>query len=194
MTCNGGKPNLVLDLDNTLICSLTFKELEKLRKPPTNLQYVDMDKQYRIYIRPHLHEFLDYAFKHFDVTIWTAASKDYAMFIIEHILMKPQLQTDYIKTNRSFRNFKMILHSHNCDQSSSYYSVDSPKDLRYLYHFDGYFKCNTVIIDDLDDVFKANPQQTIKAPYFEAKHANAHEDKFLLDVFSTLDKLRRHNH
>ena len=63
------KMNLVLDLDNTVICSLSFDEVEKISKSQQKvidkLRYVDMGKYYRVYFRPYIHEFLDYIFKYF---------------------------------------------------------------------------------------------------------------------------------
>lgn len=191
--CNGGKPNLVLDLDNTLISSLTFPELSRMKAQP-QLLYVDMPNYFRIFFRPYLHDFLDYVFKNFNVTIWSAGTRDYVLYIVEHILLKPNMFNDYTKTNPTFKNFKMILHSGNCEQSTKYYHEDSPKDLRYLYNFQDYYACNTFILDDLDHVSHANPKQTIVAIYFDAKKQNAHKDTFLMDVVSTLDRLKYHSH
>lgn len=193
ITCNGGRSNLVLDLDNTLISSLTFGELSRTKLPP-QLSYVDMTGFFRIYLRPYLHEFLEYAFKNYNVTIWSAGTRDYVLYIVEQILLKPNFHNDYTTTNRPFRNFKMILHSGNCEQSSLHYNKDSPKDLRYLYHFDDFFLCNTYIVDDLDHVLNANPKQTLRAPYFDAKNKEAHNDTFLLDIIPTLERLKSHNH
>ena len=52
---------------------------------------------YRIFHRPHLQTFLDYAFAHFDVSIFTAADKDYALFIAENIVLtKPGRKLKYL--------------------------------------------------------------------------------------------------
>ena len=42
-----------------------------------------MDGTYIICERPHLSDFMDWLFKNFNVSVWTAASKDYALFIIK---------------------------------------------------------------------------------------------------------------
>ena len=173
--------NIVLDLDNTLICALSEKELDK-HKDIKGLEYKDMKGYYRIFMRPFLRDFLNVAFQRYDVTVWTAASKDYALFIIDNILI-PKDMRDKCK-------LKMFFYDEHCDHSQKMYDPNSPKDLRYLYHYPGYHPCNTLIVDDLSDVHKANPKHIIKAPYFDAKKPDAKEDLFLLDLIATLDDIR----
>jgi TFIIF-interacting CTD phosphatase-like protein len=174
------KINVVIDLDNTVICSISEKEIEKYRS--TGLQYRDMRGYYRIFQRPHLREFMEYLFQNFDVTVWTAASKDYALFIIDNILLPKEWRGEY--------RLKMFFYDDHCDHSQKMYSPDSPKDLRYLYHFSGYHPCNTIIIDDLYDVYKANPKNIIRAPYFDAKKSDAKYDEFLKRVIPVLEDMK----
>ncbi len=187
------KLNLVLDLDNTLISSLSFKEAAKLKN--RKLQYDDMEDYYRVFHRPYLQEFLDYAFSNFHVTIWTAASRDYASFIIDNIIL--------LKKNNNNRKLRMYLYDDNCAQSQKIYNPKSPKDLNYLYHFEGFYPCSTVIMDDLVDVHKANVGRVIKAPYFDAKKDESENDTFLRDIIAPLDRenkkfkqmeCRKHDH
>ena len=42
----------------------------------------DFDYYYVVFERPYLQSFLDYIFDKFNVYVWTAASKDYALYII----------------------------------------------------------------------------------------------------------------
>jgi len=78
------KPNLLLDLDQTVISAETMEELGPKQKKRAELfRADDMDGYYTVCSRPHLQQFLDYAFENFNVTVWTAASKDYALFIID---------------------------------------------------------------------------------------------------------------
>jgi len=171
---------VVLDLDNTIISSLSMREVKKLKNIDNRkLNYKTMQDYYRVYERPHLKTFLDYVFKHFDVTVWTAASRDYASFIIDNIILR----------GHPNRKLKMFLYDANCDESQEFYNKNSPKDLRYLYNFTGYHPCNTVIVDDLKDVYKANPKQTIRAHYFDAKKDVSEKDTFLLDAIATLEDL-----
>jgi hypothetical protein len=46
-----------------------------------------MENYYIIFERPGLQQFLTFLFKNFNVSIWTAASKDYALFIIDKIII-----------------------------------------------------------------------------------------------------------
>jgi len=157
-----------------------MNEIKKLKNiDKRKLEYKTMEDYYRVYERPHLKAFLSYVFKNFDVTVWTAASRDYASFIIENIIMKGYPN----------RKLKMFLYDVNCDESQEFYNKKSPKDLRYLYNFSGYHPCNTVIVDDLPDVYKANPKQTIRAQYFDVKKDSSEKDTFLLDAIATLDVL-----
>ena len=76
--------NILLDLDQTCISaeSLDGDEPEFNYQNPKHLKkaqkyrYEDMDGYYMVFERPGLQEFLDFLFKNFNVSIWTAASKD----------------------------------------------------------------------------------------------------------------------
>lgn len=180
-TKKGSRIQIILDLDNSIISSLSLKEIKKMKNIDNRkLDYHTMEGYYRVYSRPHLKKFLSYLFKNFDVSVWTAASRDYASFIIDNII---------IDGHRD-RQIKMFLYDNNCDESQKLYNENSPKDLRYIYNFKGYHPCNTVIIDDLSDVFKANPKQTIRAPYFDAKKDSSEKDEFLLEAISKLEDLK----
>lgn len=177
------KLNLVLDLDNTLISSISFLEMKSLKNiKKRKLTYKIMTNYYNVYYRPYLDKFLDYAFKNFHITIWTAASRDYATFIIDNIILGDKKHT---------RKIKMLLYDKNCEQSQQLYNSKSPKDLRYLYNFEGYHPCDTIIMDDLPEVYNANPRQTIRAIYFDAKKNNSENDIFLLRAKDELEKIRK---
>jgi len=154
--------NVILDLDNTIICALEFDEYKSLVKDDVkyldnNFDYADMDKSFRIYCRPYLEEFLEFVFKNYNVSVFTAASKDYALFIIEHIIKKkvPDAELDF------------VFHFYHTEISEAYYK--SPKDLRLLWDkFPTNFReDNTVIIDDLSDVKKANQSNCMNIKAFE---------------------------
>jgi hypothetical protein len=92
------KLNVILDLDNTIINSLDNDDRQQL---PIIFQdkfiYRDMIPIYRVFGRPHLEEFLDYIFANYNVSVFTAAEKNYALFIIENFLLtKPERQLDFI--------------------------------------------------------------------------------------------------
>ena len=67
---------LVLDLDETLIHA-TEQSLER--------EADFMVGKYHVYARPYLKEFLQYAFREFDVGVWTSAGAQYAKDIVSEV-------------------------------------------------------------------------------------------------------------
>jgi hypothetical protein len=182
------KINLVLDLDNTIINSLSPHEVSRINMKKNTLKYHTMTKgkssrdyYFKVFERPHLQMFLDYAFDNFHVSVWTAASRPYASFIIDNIIIQ----------NKPQRKLRMFLYDDNCEQSQDLYNENSPKDLQYLYHFEGFAPCNTIIMDDLKDVFNANSKQTIRADYFDVKNPKSQHDDFLLRAIEDLKKIKK---
>lgn len=172
--------NIFLDLDNTIICSVEFENLDKVPKESyKHLKYKDMDNSYRVFYRPYLEEFLDYIFSEYRVSVWTAASKDYAFFIIDNIILsKPNRRLD------------VIMYDYHVDISEDKY--DHPKYLKLIIDklSDDYSKNNTIIIDDNKYVHTKQPKNIIKADYFEVLKNNAYKDTFLLDVIKKLKEKR----
>lgn len=108
--------------------------------------------------RPYLQAFLDYAFQNFNVSVFTAADKDYGSFIINNII-------EGRKRNRRIHYF---LHGFHSEISEAIYKT--PKQLTILWDL---FKLpnvnntNTVIVDDNQMVIESNPFNVIPAPEFE---------------------------
>jgi hypothetical protein len=157
MNTNDCKLNVCLDLDNTLIQALEPSDRKKIPSElSSKFRYVDYIPFFRIYERPHLQRFLDYIFEHFNVSVITAAEKQYGLFIIENfILTKPE------------RKLSFVFYRYHVDLSREIYS--GVKDLRMLWELfkiPGFYKHNTVIIDDLDMVYQTNPNNTIRIPGF----------------------------
>lgn len=198
------KLEIVLDLDNTLICSVEMEDIHKIKKELNGkndinllkkkehkhiheceqlLDYKDWDEYYRIFSRPHLQDFLDYLFDNFIVTVWSAADASYVFWIVENfILIKPN------------RHLKAIFFRKDCDISSSIYDKDSPKDLRLLnneYSHYGYLPCRTLIIDDHPEVYRANKNNCIRADFFDVAKKSAQSDDFLIRSIKILEKLRK---
>lgn len=178
------KLDIILDLDNTIIFSVAFSDLESMTsvKDLEKLEYKDMGCYYRIYKRPYLSKFLDFLFEHFNVSVWTAASRDYALFIINYMMLEGRC--DVVKN---------IFTSDDCKLSCDKFSYKSPKDLNYLYHHfpSEYRQEHTIIIDDLPDVFDINPENCIKAPCFDVeKMEDSTIDMFLLGVIPVLQNIK----
>lgn len=186
------RPNLVLDLDQTLISAEAAEDLDMSKySDKTKLFRVDdMDGYYWVYSRPHLQEFLDYIFGNFKVTIWTAASKDYALFIIQKVILN----------NIAERKLEYIFYSYHCELSK--HDNPEPKDIKKKYSKDlcmlwtkhnlpGFTVDNTFILDDYtDDVHKCQPDRCIIAPAFEFTSPGSENDTFLRSLIPKLEKLK----
>ena len=171
--------NIVLDLDNTIISSLTKEEYNK-RKIDHDLKFTSIcDGMYYTLPRPHLNEFLNYIFPRFHVSVWTAASRDYAKEIIQKFIIKG-------KKNRKLRGFLYDIH---CKQSMNAINPKTMKDLRYLYISKNklFNENNTVIVDDLKEVLNNNKKNSIDSQYFDSSKKSAPNDTFLLKLMNDLE-------
>lgn len=176
--------NIVLDLDQTLISAEATEEhnFNKYKEKAEKFRSDDMDGYYTVYSRPYLQEFLDYLFKNFNVTIWTAASKDYALFIIEKIILNgfPERKIDF------------IFFSYHCDISKNI--KDYSKELSILwdtYKLEGYSEKNTIILDDFkNDVHICQPNNCVIAKPFEFTSEGSENDTFLKELIPQLDKMK----
>lgn len=162
--------NVILDLDSTLINSVEAKNLSAVDpRTVAGLKYFDFIHngmfQYRIFARPYLQEFLDYLFKNFNVAVFTAADKEYAYAIIKKFILCPG--------TRGNRKLDFIFTRYHFEQGINLYEKAKPLDMIWsVYSRQGYKPDNTYIIDDLRDVWQANPKNTIHAPAFEIlKHS-----------------------
>lgn len=184
MPTNPNLPCLILDLDQTIISAEASEELDfkKYTEKSKLFRSDDMDGYYIVYSRPHLQEFLDYAFKNFNVTIWTAASKDYALFIIEKIVIN----------NKPDRKLDFIFFSYHCDLSKKKKKYSKELCMLWDIHkLPGYSEKNTVIIDDYKaDVHKCQPNNCIIAPPFEFTKEGSENDTFLKELIPQLDKMK----
>ena len=171
------KKNLILDLDETLISAVSEEEYnpKKYDKKKAKFRFKCMDSYYIVFYRPGLDKFLRYIFKNFNVSIFTAASKDYALFIIENIVLE---QKD--------RELDYIFFSYHCDISKKI--KNGIKDLSILwdvYKLDGYNKYNTIIIDDNPDVKKTG--YCIQVPEFNFFDRDSEKDDYLDKLIDILE-------
>lgn len=179
------KKIILLDLDQTLISSEATEDHDfKINKKKSekfvfhNMNNNNMDSYYIVYERPGLQKFLDFAFENFIVSIWTAASKDYALFIIDKIILQ----------NNDKRKIDYIFFSYHCDISKSIF--ENSKDLRTIsdiFNIKEYETNKVVIIDDYyKDVYKCQPNNCIIAVPFEFTETDSDKDTFLLDIIPQL--------
>jgi TFIIF-interacting CTD phosphatase-like protein len=176
------KLNILLDLDETLINSIYPSEfdfeskVEKAKK----FTFYDMDKDYIIFERPNLQEFLDYLFKNFKVSIWTAASKSYALFIIDKIILG----------NNPDRKLEYIFFDYHCGISKK--NSDSSKKLDMLWDYfeiKGMNEDNTIIFDDNMDVYNSQPENCLIAKPFEFEDEDSDKDNFLEVIKPVIEKI-----
>ena len=151
--------NVILDLDNTIINALEEHERENLSiEFQSKFDYKNMiEYGMRVYGRPGLQEFLDFLFDNFNVSVFTAAEQEYAWFIV----------TKFLLTNPK-RRIQYFLFRYHVDMAMQRY--DGMKDLRllfYVFKLPNFYPCNTVIIDDLEDVRQSNPDHTIQIKSFD---------------------------
>lgn len=209
------KPNIILDLDQTLIYAepLGKNIEEKKRKlskqidrfapsgfnketlsydssvPLKNRNIFIMDNDYIIFLRPGLQDFMDYLFKNFNVCVWTAASKDYALYIIQYILLLMDENENKLYPER---HIELIMFYYHCILSKN--EVGGTKNLCILWDklgFEHLSPENTLILDDNHDVYKTQKEICMKASEFivsKQKNDKSHEDTFLAETRQELDK------
>jgi TFIIF-interacting CTD phosphatase-like protein len=175
------KLNVILDLDQTLICAeeLNTFDAKKHRQKMKNYKHETFDDDYIIFERPGLQKFLDYIFSKYNVAVWTAASKDYALFIIEKfILTKPERKLDF------------VFYSYHCDLSlKTEKGLKSLSMLWDVFELKKYKPTNTVIIDDNPEVRKNQECNVIAVREFHFEDRASYKDAEFDKVTATLESL-----
>jgi TFIIF-interacting CTD phosphatase-like protein len=160
--------NILLDLDNTLICSLSKDEETAILKPRMKqFRYENMEGVYKVFERPGLQEFLDFLFENFNVSIWTAASKSYALFIIDKFILKGHPE----------RKLQYVMFSYHCKKSRR--AKNTQKALSILsdiFNLSNLSLDKTYIIDDHPEVYSAQPENCIPVKPFEFTKRRSYED------------------
>lgn len=175
------KLNIILDLDQTLISSEEIHLLKNSHKKKMDLfNNKNLDDQYIVFERPGLQSFLDYLFENFNVSVWTAANKSYAIFIINNfILVKPNRKLDF------------IFFSYHCN-----ISIKSGKGLKGLsllwddFKLKNYTEDNTIIIDDnltVKEIQKNNCYQIEPFYFFNEDSENDNELEKLTVILDSLN-------
>jgi TFIIF-interacting CTD phosphatase-like protein len=173
------KLNIILDLDQTLICSEELKGFKPDSVKMKLFHHEKMDNTYITFARPHLQEFLDFLFKNFRVSIWTAATKSYALFIINKFIKKPG------------RNIDFVFFSYHCDLSTSSGRGLKGLDMLWdMFKLQGYSKDNTIIIDDNYDVKKIQVCNCYHIKPFNYLKKGSEHDVALLDLMAGLKSLK----
>ena len=178
--------NLLLDLDNTLICAEPYEDLtkEEINRCKQKFKCHNMDDYYLVCERPYVQEFLDFVFNNFNVSIWTAASKDYAKFIIQNvILIRPNRKLDYFFWDKHCKISKKYNKKLSKNLKILWKKYDNGKGLK------NYGRKNTFILDDYDEVWGNQKCNSIPAVPFEIIDENSYKDKFLKELIPRLKNL-----
>jgi TFIIF-interacting CTD phosphatase-like protein len=172
------KLHIILDLDQTLISSELVNEFNIENEEKMKLfRYSTMDNYYYIFERPRLQEFLTYLFKNFKVSIWTAASKDYALFIIEKIIL----------SKHKNRRIEWIFHSYHCDISQKLKkSIKNLTVLSDVFKIQDFIYDNAFIFDDNDEVYDSQPERCLVSKPFNFTDDGSENDNYLEEVVKQL--------
>jgi hypothetical protein len=189
MKPKASKPHFLLDLDQTIISAESLVDRDKINLNNPNIQkkakkfkYHEMKDDdgkviYLIFERPHLQPFLTYLFANFNVSVMTAATKSYAISVVEQVILKKhknrKLHFFFFKEHYTYGKYKGI------------------KPLRMLwqdFHLKEFNAKNTVILDDLIDVHKTQPHNCIIAKPFEFKDKQSDKETFLKDLLALIKK------
>ena len=162
--------NIYLDLDETLIYSIDISRKKVLPPFIDKFTHHNFDNEYMILERPGLQKFLTWLFKHFNVSIWSAASPDYVKFIVKKIII-----------GKTERKVQRVLDSVTCEKSQRIYGEHCLKKLQMLWE---YYKLprhnvdNTILLDDLWLNIRAQPENSMRIKKFQGKE-DAVDDKEL---------------
>lgn len=145
---------LVLDLDNTLINTPSPNEYVPLSNAQ-RLEHMFLFNSQICFKRPHLDEFLRWAGKKYRLVIWTAGTSDYAKEIVAQLGIRPA----------------QIFSRQHTDASLG--ATGKLKSLAFLGIKDA------LIVDDLQEVYRAQPKNAYKIPTFTISNVNAYKDNEL---------------
>lgn len=177
------KKLVLLDLDNTLICAEDLADVRdenKMVKAREKFRTVRMEDYYDIFERPHLQNFLDFLFENFYVGIWTASSKDYAIFVVKNFITHPENKV------RLDRKLELFLCSHHCNVSKKHFKgvtknlklVSDKWNLKNLK--------DILLVDDLEVLADVQPENVILIKPFFYDKEEAYNDEELLKVKNIL--------
>ena len=152
------KKTLILDLDNTLICTLPVMEMREGNENPC--------VRYEISIRPYAIELIERASSLFEIIVFTAAEEEYAEMVVK--LLDPQ--RIYISRHLSISS---------CSHSKDGVLI---KDLSII--ADREIK-NLIIVDDCISNYNLQPDNGVPvSPYFGEEEDE--ELRYLIDYLEEM--------
>lgn len=197
------KLNVIIDIDNTIIHALYVSEWNEIKEKQSKLadfirnhfQYVYMDDDFVVFLRPGYEEFLTFLFSNFNVAVWSAGTRSYVDWIVEHLVLKKPIQReDSIEyVTRPGAKLDFVYCSQHCKISKKTYKNGCQKDLKLIWYDPilgkvGYRETNTIIIDDLKDNVYSQGANSIHIPAFSVDKEDAHKDIVLSNLTKHLSK------
>lgn len=136
--------HIVLDLDETLI----YTQMHKPSATKCDFKFTIAGSTYYVSKRPGLDNFLNFVFGHFEsVSVWTAATEEYAKIIMQHIFTNEQ------------RNSLLFIKTRADNHISLLYPLYKPLLVLFKDNKAKAIKMrasNTIMIDDREEVMSAN--------------------------------------
>lgn len=188
------RKKFLLDLDMTIIYSTFLRkkdamedddrqyDIEENKKKAIEFNFQNMEGVFVIFERPGLQKFLDFLFENFDVSVWTAASQDYASFIVKNIVIGEHKE-------RKLDHFLFYYHG---EKVNTLYN-DTSKNLKMLWECygldaEGYNKDTVIILDDNEDVYKTQRDNCLIAKEFYFYNEGSEKDDFLYKLQGMIEK------
>lgn len=154
--CRDGKKLLVLDIDYTLF------------------DHKSVAESGRELMRPFLHEFLETAYEHYDICIWSATNM---LWIDEKMKLLGCISNPNYKLAFFLDSRAMI------SITTSKYGMIDVKPLGVIWgKFPQYTQRNTIMFDDLRRNFLMNPQSGLRIRPFREAHLNRETDNELMSL------------
>jgi TFIIF-interacting CTD phosphatase-like protein len=164
--------NVILDIDNTLLHAISHSPFAEFCAKHWSKKHQTIVKSdfHVFFLRPYLKEFLQFLFDNFQVGIFTAGNEPYAYGVVIDVI-KPLLRSD----QRNLLQF--VFHKTHFDECQAQYGTT--KDLKYVHSKIPHFVPEeTIIIDDLDQVFESNIDNCIPCPAFFVTPKQEEKNKF----------------
>lgn len=171
---------IVLDIDETLISShvVSENELTEIDQNKFDFNFTLSWKSeiYHVFIkkRPFLDQFIEYLVENYEIAVFTAADREYATKILEHLGILDKLK--FFKSRESlsigFDWFKLFVY---LKKLKSISDIDLKK---------------TVIIDDTKEVANRNSKNLIHVDRFKWNKIDSQNDTTLLKVISLLEQIK----
>ena len=177
---NNEKLHFILDIDNTLVHSLTPTEYKKISYyNKQKYKYIIMDNDFVVMLRPHLSTFLRFLFDNYIVSLWSYGSQQYVAWIVKNVIMPEMRPTDKLE---------YILFEYHCKKSEQQYKAQ--KRIKMINKVDKNVDLKkTILIDDLD--LNCKGQFAIKVVAFDLlSEKNYSDNNYLLNLIKEIKKLK----